>query len=94
MTAPVRQVVHQHDAMHGIVEHATRVLVTDRTADVPQLDEVGALRGRALFVLVQFHLDGTADRPAGRCERLVVGDEVRQRGFADTCGSDWKRILI
>lgn len=83
MAAPIRQIVHQHNAVHRIVEYASRILVARRAANVPQFDEVGALRRCALLVLVQTHLDRAADRPAGRGERLVVGHQVREGRFAN-----------
>lgn len=80
----VGQVVHHDDAVCGIVKDATRVHVANRAADVEQFDEIGLLRAGALLVLVQFHLNRNAHRPAGRYERFIVCDQMHQRGFANT----------
>jgi len=73
----IGEVVHQDDSMDARVEDAAGVLVAQRSADIEELHEIGALAGSALLELVDPHLDVAAHRPARSDQRLIVGDQVR-----------------
>lgn len=84
MTATVRKIVHKNNSVHWIIEDTSRVFVTYRAADVPQFNKVRALGWSSLLVLMQPDFNGASNRPAGGCQRFIMGYEVGERSFANT----------
>lgn len=59
-----------------VVEDGSGAAVTAGSTNVPQFDEVRLLRRGSLAVLVQFHLNITADSPGCIRQRTVVAQKM------------------